>query len=278
MNLEDDAPETPPVEPVAPPPPAETHEAAVEMEGQKYVPLSAVLAERKQRQELKAKADLADDLVQQVQALKPYAEFLKANPQLMQPRAAEPPAAPPQADPDAVEAAQLMDFYKPDGTLDVDKGAKYLALQDRRASRASSEAVKPLRDHSLQERSQQNFVRALSVKDASGQSPSPDALRAVWGVLKPEDTANPEIAATLAMLAMGADRMMGRGTPPPSLGPSVAPSPPPLVTETSGGTIQTPGSLSRLEETIAAQRGMTTAAWRDATTGIVPGRSNVLEE
>ena len=185
----------------------------------------------------------------------------------------EPTPAPPQADPDAVEAATLMDFYKSDGSLDVDKGAKWLALQDKRAGRLTEQAVRPYREQSLQERSTQNFAKALAVKDPQGNSPSPEALKAVWTTLGVEDTANPEIAATLAMLAMGADRMMGKS---PSAKPALSA---PLVTEPSGGTSQgAPVKLSRIEEGIAAMRGVSAEKWAEHTRGFQAGRPTVLED
>lgn len=287
MNLEDDAPETPVVPavadstvvaaPDAPVVPAVTEQEVQAAGGDRERAglLAALRAERDTSKTLKDRAALADTYAQQLADARPYVEFLRANPHLMTPRAAEPPPAPKEADPDAVEAAQLMDFYKPDGQLDVDKGAKYLALQDRRAGRVTQEAVRPYREQSLQEKSAQNFALALGLKDPQGNSPSREALNTVWKTLSVEDTANVEIAATLAMLAMGADRMMGKA---PAARPAAAPIPAPLVTEGSGGHQAAPGALSRLEEGIVQHRGMTAAKWAEHTAGFQPGRSNVLED
>lgn len=274
---DDGAPASPPpvqsapVDPPAPPADPAQAEAEIEQAGnhRERGLLGALKAERARNQSLATAAQERDQLLQRVNELAPYEQFLKANPALMQPRAPEPPPTPPQADPDAVEAAQLMDFYKADGTLDVDRGAKYLALQDRRAGRVTSEAVRPFHEQTLRERSTQNFAKALQVKDASGNSPSPQALKAIWQALPESDTANPEVAAFLAMTAMGADRMTTK--PAPAV-------PPPVVhTEGLGSLPRASAPMSRFEENLARTRGLTADAWQQKTAGYVKGQPQVLE-
>lgn len=282
VNLEDDGPEIPsapdPVAAAAPPePPAPVAEPepeeSVEINGQRMVPVGALVAERKQRQTLSEKAAQVDQLQEQVRRMAPYVEFLRANPGLMQPpqQRPEPPPSAPQADPDAVEAAQLMDFYKADGSLDVEKGAKWLSLQDRRAAHVSREAVRPYQELTAQQKSQSNFQAALTVKDAQGVAPTRESLEAVWRMMPTADTSDPQVAGVMAALALGLDRMK----PQPQ---RVAPSAPPLVTEGSGGNVKARPVLSALEERVAKERGISAQTWSELTKDHTRGRSVVLED
>lgn len=281
MNLEDDAPASPPPAVVPPPadiPPAEPPVPATEQElqeaggDQKTAGLLAALrAEREKSRTLTTRAAKADEYEQTLRTNQPYVDFLRANPNLMAPKQPEAPPPPASADPDAVEAAQLMDFYKADGTLDVERGSKYLALQDRRSARVTDQAVKPFREQTTQERSQQNFNMALQIKDANGQTPTRDALTAVWKTLGPELTADPQVAATMAMLAHGATAMTRKNGPAP---PATAP----VITEPSGGRTAATPTMSAIEERIAANRGVTPQKWAEHTSGYQAGRPQQLED
>src|SRR5262245_40549452 len=155
-NLEDDTP----APPVAQEPQAETPQEpkaaeveAVEVAGEKYVPVSAIIAERKARQIAEQAAQRAQEIEQWAYQNRPYVDFLKNNPQLLQQRQEPPPQAPaaPNEDPEAREAALLMDFYTADGKPDVEKGARWLALQDRRAQKAAGDVMRPLAQSTAQE-------------------------------------------------------------------------------------------------------------------------------
>lgn len=275
VNLEDDAAPAAPVVPPAAPPVAAAPEPpavpdAVELEGQQYVPVAALTSERRQRQALQTRADRVDALEQELAQNRPYVEFLKNNPQLTQPRAPE-PQTPPQADPQAVEAAQLMDFYKPDGQLDVDKGARYVKWQQNISRAAAGEAVRPVVEASERTRSQANFQRAHQIKDASGASPSKESLTAAFSIMPEADTANPQVAAVLTALAFGMDRMRQVGAPAPPVFE-------PVAGEASGGQPRARQVLGPMEQKVAAAKGMTHAKWAEQTQGFQPGRSNVLED
>lgn len=293
MNLEDDEPSADATVPVtdmgvvspapavpvqaAPAPsseePAPTDQDVQEAGGDQRVAglIAALRIERQKARTATERASRVDALEQELAQNRPYVEFVKANPNLLQPRQPEPPPVPPAADPDAVEVAQLMDFYKSDGSLDVEKGAKHLALMDRRAGRQSQEAVKPYREQSLQERSDANFQRALNVRDAEGNLPSQEAVRSVWNLMPVEDRAKPETAMVMAMLAHGADKLRMKV-------PIAAPQSAPVVTESAGGQSRPLVSLSALEERILSQRGTSAQAWAEHTKTFQPGRPTVLED
>lgn len=279
QNLEDDrAPAT--IEPSTPPaelPPAVPEEAgAVDVAGAVMVPLGALQEERAKRQALESKASRVDQLEQYVTANEPMLTLIKQYPDLLR-RQAEPvvPVVPAE-DPDALEAAQLLDFYTPDGKPDVAKGAKHLALVNRQAQRIATQAVAPMQQQSLQERANANFQLALGIKDGAGNPINRQALEAVWRQVQssPNGTAilaDREAAAFVASAAHGAVSL----TMQPGI---AAPLRPPVVTEGSGGGTTRRAPISELETRVAAERGRDAEHWGKLTKGHVAGRPNLVEE
>ena len=293
MNLEDDGPALPPPEPVpASPEPAVPVAAAPEADAE--LDLNAVdlkdegrirglIGElsrlRSERKDLKGAKEQLSQLQQQVAEMKPYADFVRNNPQLLQPRQPEPQTPPPpDADPDAIEAARLMDFYRADGTPDVERGAKWLALQDKRANRVAQTTIQPLQQQSLQERANANYVMLRNFKLANGAALKPEIVDGLWQAAAREPNglqtlANPESVRALALLAMGAQAYATPQQP-------AAPAAPPVVTEASGGRPSlAPVRLSALEERVLSQHGHLNATkYADLTKDFKPGRANVLED
>lgn len=281
MNLEDDGPvpveETPaPAVEAAPEPPADPDEAdAVDIGGQKAVPLAVVKELREKVRHLSAQAQKADQLEAWQRENEPALRFLQNNRELLIQRAAPEPPAPaaPSIDPDAREAALLMDFYKADGTPDDERGAKWLALQERRAGRIAEAQMAPIKARTQMEQASANYQLARQVKDANGETPSEASLSAIWKQMPPELVADPSVAGVMAALALGLDRLNA-----PKRGPSVPMPPPALVTESSGGHPKARPSLSPLEERIAADRGVSQTKWVENTRGYQPGRAMTLED
>lgn len=284
MNLEDDGPA--PVEEAAPapaveaapePPQADPDEAdAVDIGGQKAVPLAVVKELREKVRNLSEKAQKADALEAWQRENEPALRFLQNNRDLLIQRAqpaAPPPPSVPSVDPDALEAALLMDFYKADGTPDADRGAKWLALQEKRANRIAEAQLAPIKQRTQQEQANVNYQLARQVKDANGNSPSEASLRAIWSNLPPDMVADQQVAGMLAALALGLDQLNA-----PKKAPAVPLPPPALVTESSGGHPAAKPTLSPLEERIAADRGVSQTKWQENTRGYRPGRAMTLEE
>ena len=289
-NLEDDTPaaapvvETPPVpvvEAATPAPPVEAHEEEPQPGDDARVTglRTALIAERKQRQALVVKAQRADELERWAAEKAPYITVLEQNPDLFKrPQAPAAPVVEPDAadDPDALEAAKLMDFYTSDGKPDANRGAQWLKLQDRRAGRVAQQAVQPWQDATMQERANQNFYRVLQARSGNGTKVSEQAVRAIWEKVKHEPNgiqtlANPESAAILGVMAIGVDAMMRQAPAPPALDP--------VVTEASGGSVR-PASkpISQLEEKVLKNRGVSAAQWAEHTKGFVQGRPTSMEE
>ena len=283
MNLEDDAPvaAAPDPAPVPDPPPVEAQAApeddepeVVDIGGQKAVPYAVVKELREKVRNLSDKAAKADQLEAWQRENEPALRFLQNNKDLLIQRVAPEPAAPtaPQVDPDAREAALLMDFYKPDGTPDDERGAKWLALQEKRASRIADQHLAPIRQRTQQEQASVNYQMARQVKDSNGNTPSEASLRAIWSQMPPELVADQSVAGVLATLALGLDQLNGAKKP------TIAAPPPALVTESSGGHPRTRPTLSALEERIASERGVSATKWQEQTRGYTPGRAMSLED
>ena len=288
VNVEDDDPiPALPVEPGTPEPQALAPEPDEDLTDPELAKdqqrVSGLLAElsrkRAENKELKVKAARVEEADQFLAANRPYVDFLQQNPGFLQQRQAEPvPATPdvPTEDPDALEAAKLMDFWTPDGKPDAERGRRYLALQDKRAQRVTQQAMQPFEQQTLQERSNQNFYKALQVKDPSGRTVSEPALRAMWTeVLKDPGglkiTADPRAARLLVLAAMGADVMQR----PASVAP---PAREPVMTEASGGRGGAPVRLSAMEEKVTKNTGIPAATWAELTKNYTPGRPTVMEE
>ena len=284
MNLEDDgpapvaAPEPEPEAITAAPeaPAADPDDAdAVDIGGQKAVPLAVVKELREKVRNLSEKANRADALEAWQRENEPALRFLQNNRDLLIQRAAPEPQAPaaPSIDPDAREAALLMDFYRPDGTPDDERGSKWLALQEKRAGRIAEAQMAPIRQRTQMDQATANYNLARQVKDANGESPSDASLNAIWRQMPPELVADPSVAGVMAALALGLDRLNA-----PKRGPVVPMPPPALVTESSGGHPKARPTLSPLEERIAADRGVSQTKWQEHTRGYQPGRAMTLED
>ena len=287
LNVEEDGPalvEAPAPEPEAPPEPVapeipDVDLNAVDVRDEQRVrgvigELSRIRAENRT---LKEQAGRLAQVEAELNQSRPYVEFLRANPHLTQPRQPDPVPAAPEADPDAVEAARLMDFYTADGKPDVDRGARWLALQDKRSNRAAQAQMQPLQQQSMQERAQANYAMLRNFTLPDGSKLQQTIVDGIWTATQREQNglatlANPESVRALALLAIGAQSLGTR--PQPS-----APANPPLVTEATGGKGSLPAQrLSNLEERTITQRGMKPAAYQELTKNFKAGQSNVLEE
>jgi hypothetical protein len=233
---------------------------------------------RQENRLLKPAAADAEQLRAWAHANQPYVEFLQKHPDFLAARPAAPPAsATPTEDPDALEAAQLMDFYTADGKADIDKGRRWLALQDRRASRLAQQAVEPLAQSRTQAQAENNYRQLLGLKLPDGTLVRKDTVDAFWRRAAAEPNglqtlADPQSLAGIALMVLGAEAMSRQQ-------PVAPPSREPLVTEPSGGT---PGQMPRLSDlerrVVAARGGISEKEWTEKTRGFQPGRPMILED
>jgi hypothetical protein len=260
------APEQQQVEPQAQPAEVE----AVEVGGQKYVPLSALLETRREAKSLKEAASRVQQAEAWIAQAQPYVQFLQANPHLMQQQQTQAPA-PAGVDPEIEALARDLDLYTPKGELDVARATKIAQRQERLAQSAAQRIVAPMQQTTAQERANMNFQRALSVKLPDGSSVDQNALRQVFAGMPAELAADPQVATVLLAVAAGASRFSGQPQPAP-------PARAPLFTEDSGGTVRTKQALTSLDRKVIAARGMTEDAFHKATADFKPGRTNVIED
>lgn len=276
------APETPPPPPETPPPPpnpddAEPEGTVVNPGGEKLVPLSALVAERHAKAAAKAeaaalkpKADQADAIAREWQAVQPLIEKVKNGTYQPNPPAQK-PAGPLSAD-DAVEYAKDLDLYKADGTPDVDRAQRLAGRQQAIAQKQAQEYVAPLLQHTAQGQSRQNFEQAANFKDAHGNVIDRGILEAVWNSVPPEMSAQPNIAAVLYRQALAetvlAGKYKGAAAPPP---------PPPLHTEGVGGGNIAPQTLTSTDHSFRTAGDMTEKAFTTIREKYQPGRTNALE-
>ena len=245
--------------------------------------VSGLLAElspkRHENKERKAKAARVDDAEQFLAEHRPYVEFLLQNPGFLQQRPAapvEPVMAKPIDDPRAVETAKLMDFWTPEGQPDAVRGAHHLRLVREEAQQITARAMQPLEQQTLQERSNQNYLHLLQMKDPEGRQVSDGALRAVFTQVLQDPgglkiTSDPRAAQFLWLTALGAEGMLRK--------PGVAaPGREPVVTEPSGGQPRPSAKVSAMEEKVMKNTGTSAASWQEQTKHYQPGRANILED
>ncbi len=268
---------TPPADIIVQPVVADEDPATVDPKDEEKV--RGLLAElsraRKAVRDLKPQAERMQQLQAEADQMRPYMDFVKANPDLLKPRAAALVSVPDTTeDPDAIAAAQLYDFYTPEGKPDAKKGAAHLRMVRQEAERITQAALAPIAQRTLQEQSDANFHAVLQMKDGDGRSPSVEAVTAIWKQVlsEPEGlkvTSNREAAAFLAIQSFGIDRMR-KGKP--------AAPPPVLETEASGGVPRKNVEMSAMEQRIAADRGRSPSKWQEYNKGFQPGRPTVLED
>lgn len=268
----------PPPEPAVvaaaePPPDAEAQADAAEANaleiptGEKLVPLSALTAVRGKLREAKAqmgdvesvKAELARTK-QEAAALAPYADAFRAMQAAQQ---AQPPAQAAEPAPDTAEVEALardLDFYKPDGTLDVDRATRMQAMIDRRAAQQAAQSVAPIVQQTARDRAAQNVQMAIkTVHPQTKQGADPAILNALVGQIanQPggmEMLANPEAVKQVWLNAYALTTLQGTGAAPvAAVTPTV-----PVVSDRSGGNavVGTAPTLSSAEKKAAKEAGL----------------------
>ena len=247
--VEETPPETsPPAAPPETPAPAAAAPPHEDVEGIK----SALIAERRRRQELE----------QEVQTLRT-------------PPAPKPPDIPDVSDEEAEKVARHYELYAKDG-LDISRAKRIIKDQRdeirRVAKESAEEAVAPVRQGAATAQSRQNFVWAATQKDSDGQ-PLVDhkALAEIWATFPAELSANPEVAKVILKAAIG-ETVMTRGPKPRTTVDRE-----PGLSEPSGGNRTGAYTMSNLEKKVATGAGIKSADWEARAKTYQPGAPNSLE-
>jgi hypothetical protein len=236
--------------------------------GEKLVPLSALETAREKAKSLRSelettKAEMAKgaekdakiaELTSQLQQVMPLAQAYQAAVQAQQqqpPKPAEPTA---EQTAELKEIAQELDFYKGDGTLDLDRAKRHQDRLFKMASQIAQQQVAPFQQQTIADKSGFMLQRALITKTPDGAQPDPEVLQQVWARLDPRLTATPEGAAQAFSVALGHSTLLGKVKGGKATQEVI---PDPLPTEKAGGKDVTPVSLSDSDRRMARDLGMT---------------------
>lgn len=290
-------PAEPPAEPAQPPPAAAAPPPAEDdadpegtiaaATGEKYVPLSALQAERGKRKEstrtltaketeiagLKQKAQLYDEAAGYIQQAKPYIDALRANPglvqQIQQPPKPQEPAGP-LSDAEAVEYAKDFDLYTPDGKPDVARAQKIASRHDKMAERRAQQMVAPLVQNEVQRTSAGLYQQMLSRPEVNGVKVDATMLAEAFNTLNNAGVPiTKDVAEVLFMNTIGRQILSGHK-------PTAAP-PPPLVTEGVGAGRPAEVSLNSQSERMLSASGIKRDTFMETRNGYKPGQHNSLE-
>lgn len=220
---------------------------AVRVGEQKMVPLSELIALRKERKTLREQLAQAAPAIQraqqvdrQLQEISPYVEAIRQNPGLIDAvkagtHATPAHAAQPQDDTDAKDTAEDFGFYTTDGQLDIARARRVLDRATAAAEKKLQGQIAPLRQQTADTAAREMRQRVATMRDKAGQPvASEESLNEMFGLLPSELVANPQVAFVVALAAAGMDKYAGR-TPRVAQAPAAAPTyREPIYTESTG--------------------------------------------
>lgn len=265
-----------PVKDAAPPvvPPAEPDEPEV-LEiptGEKLVPLSALESAREKTKTVRAELEAVkaeagksaeqaakiQQLEQQLQQLAPMAQAYQAALAAQQQQPPKPQEPTPEQTAELKEIAQELDFYKGDGSLDLDRAKRHQDRLMKMAADIARQQVAPFEQQTTVDKSVFMLQRALVTKTKDGTQPDPAVLREVWSRLDPKLTSTPEGAAQAYSVALGHSLLLGK-----SGAKAAEPIPEPLHTEKAGGKDVAPVTLSDRDRSLARDLGLTDKQYQE---------------
>lgn len=263
---------------------AQIAEQAIELPDgtDKLVPLSAVTnarakitALRSELATLKPNAEKAGQLETQIQQLQqqlntvlPLAQAYQAAVQA-QPAPAAETGPTPEERRDLEELARDNDYYKLDGTLDIEKAQRLQARIDRAAELKARQEVAPMQAQTIQAQSHAMLASARATKAPNGQQPDPEILATVWSRLDPSVTATKEGAIQAWNVALGYSVALGKV--PGGAAPK-AEIPPPLLTERAGGRDTVAPVLNESDRQAARSMGMSEKEYAEEVAKMPWGR------
>lgn len=245
-------------------------EQAIDIPGDtdKLVPLAAVENARAKLKAAREKLAAAEEgsakatelegkvqqLQQQLAQIQPYAQAYQAALQAQQ--QPEPKTGPtPQETAALEEIAKDYDFYKTDGSLDLDRAARHQARIRKEAEAIAQQTVAPLQQHNAETASQAMLRSAKLTKLQDGSYPSPEVLDYVWNQLDHSVTGTKAGAQQAFAVAVGYAQMLGKMQKGTIAAPK-EPLPPPLLTEKAGGREHTGPTLSEADKRAARELGI----------------------
>jgi hypothetical protein len=236
-------------------------------DGKKFVELTALTRARAKNQELKTKVlelepvlEKATQLEQQLRAAQdqlnaalPEAQAYRAA-LAAQPRD-EPQGPLPEEKAALEEIARDYDFYKGDGTLDLEKAGRHQMRVRREAEAITKQHIAPMQAQTLRGQSEAMLANALVTKAPNGHAPDPDILRELWNRVDASVTATKAGAIQVWNSALGFSVATGKLVAP--VAAVKADLPPPLMGEKAGGRETAVATLTDSDRSMAKQLGIT---------------------
>lgn len=206
------------VDPAQPPPDEPDPSEGLSEVAEQVSALKAALTQaRGQLRDLKPLAQRTQQVEAELNSIKPYAEFVKNNPHLLQPQAPPAPVAPPDpsTDPQLVSYAKRFDLYTGDGKPDVER-AKAILDDNRKIAREEAQAlVAPLEQQTYEQKAAANLTQVMAFKDGDGNVLQPVYIEeAVKSLAQGTDKAqlvkmlaDPRVAKVIGVTALGLQAM-----------------------------------------------------------------------
>ena len=113
----------------------------------------------------------------------------------------------------AEKIAKRFDLFKPDGTLDVDRGLEHLGEQEELAREQAAQMVAPLRIETAKSKSHANRAALTAHLQKRGTPVDTALFNQLWTHLTPELTSQQEVAAVAAAAALGWPLLFGTQAP-----------------------------------------------------------------
>jgi hypothetical protein len=250
---------------------AETIEVPVGDGSGKLVPLAAATTAREEAKRLRGEAKAAKEELDRLKG-----EFETAKALLQQ----QPPQAPPQPQgptPEQIteleEVARDLEFYKTDGSLDLDRAGRHQARILKAAQAIARQEVAPYQQQTAMSQAQALYQEAASMKDpATGETADPQIIKGIWNQIAAQpggmDTlTNRQAVAVLWGQAINQTRwkqaQSGGAPRPPAPNAAATPLPPPVFVEASGGAGTAP-VMSAMERRLARDLGMSESEYLKA--------------
>jgi len=215
---------------------------AVDMGGNKMVPLSALIGAKrelkavsKKVKELEPVAARVTELDEKLGKAQPIIDALVSSPKLRaealriaQGTRTSADTTEQPDDPDASAYAEDMGFYLADGvTVDVARAQRVLARLDQRHGRQTDDRIRPLAGVTLSQKANENLREAAGMTDDNGVPLATlDSIKEVAGQLPQHLLADPKVIDLVLNSAIGLDRRKNRTPKAPDE---------PLFMESAGG-------------------------------------------
>lgn len=211
------------------PDPDETEAASLAVSdaaGNRMVPLSALIAQKKENKTLKSKigelepiAARASEIDQKLEAAAPILNAIRNDPKLNATvariaagtHATSAAADQPADDEDAAGYAEDMGWYTDAGQVDAARGRRVLDRLDKRSGRQVNDAIRPLAGVTLGQKANENLRDVLNMIDANGTPMvSEESIREVASKLPPALLADPAVKELVLNYGIGLDRQKNR--------------------------------------------------------------------